>query len=42
MQTKSFQPQINPTVKGLAFPMELLSPEQPSVAPEVINARIYL
>lgn len=42
VQTKSFQPQINPTAKGLAFPTELLSPEQPSVTPGVINARIYL
>lgn len=34
VQTKSFQAQINPTAKGLAFPMELLSPEQLSVALE--------
>lgn len=42
VQTESFQPQINPTAKGLAFPTELISPVQPSVAPGVINARIYL
>lgn len=42
VQTKSLQPQINPTGKGLTFPTELISPAQPSVAPGVINARVYL
>jgi len=42
VQTKSLRPEMNPAAQGSAFPTELMSPVQPSVAPGVINARIYL